>query len=250
MELLLFLLKPLVLLVVAGVWVYCLADALRHQRSWWWVGVLVVVPVLPLPIYLMNFKLHADAKKGLIDERLEDASELKRLLRELEERDLPAIRSELANYYFERGQLGEALPHLAVLLDATPEDLRAQFQAGAALLAAEEPAAARRHLEFVLEENPDFARGQARLVYANALLAEGEKLAALREYARVSEQHGLPEAAVRQARLMAERGEAQAAAVLLRDVLGRAGSLPREGLGRHRPWLKQAAEDLRRLEGN
>lgn len=248
MEYVLLILQPIVLLVLFGIWAWCIADALREHRPWIWVIVLALVPILPVPFYLLNFKLFGARADGRLDGYLKEERELRDLRRDAEERDLPIAHRQLAEALLRRGQPEEALRSLGRVLDLDAEDVSAQYLAGVALLAVGQPAKALEHLEYVVEQDPGYRRGDGRLSLAYALQGVGENTRARQEIAAAAESYLLPEAIVRHARFLRDEGQHDRARTILAELLARAEEIDPLEIRRHRPWLRQATEELAALQ--
>lgn len=239
--------QPLILMVILAVWVYCIVDALRNHRPWAWVIALVALPVLSAPFYLLNFKLFGSAEGGRLDVMLGDSRRLRELKEEARVRDVAGVHREIADIYFRRGNYDMALEALKRVLDLDPEDLRSQYQAGASMVATGRAAEAIPHLEYVVEEEPRYGYGEARLVLANAYMALRDQDRAFEEYSRLVESHNLPEAVVKHARLLRARGDEETARRELKEMLNSVTALPKDRLEAYRPWIRQAADDLRNM---
>ncbi len=240
--------QPLVTLALLAFWIYCLVDALREDRSWIWIALLAFIPVLSAFAYFLNFKAFGAPSRGLLDGWYGDSARLRELQKQARELDVPGVNREIADIYFRRGDYNEALATLKRVLDQDGEDLRSQYQAGVCMTVLGKPEAAIPHLEFVLDQDARYGFGDAHLAMANAFLAVGENERAFDLYTHVVENFNVPEAVVRYARMLMERGERDRAQLALRTMLGKVGSLLPEDLARHRPWIRKAAEDLRALE--
>lgn len=247
---LLYILQPIVLMVLAGLWVACIVDALREHRPWVWVLVLVFVPV-SFPLYYLNFRVWGRGDKGLIDAHLADSRRLHELTEELKERDVAGVRRDLADILFRRGNFRGALEHLRPALDFAPEDLRSQYQAGVALLGIGRPELARTHLEFVVEEDPKYQRGEARLALARTFLALNQSDLAFDQLAVLVEEFSLPEGAVRFARLLVQQGYRDRARQTLETLFDRLGGAPERGLPPGElKWLRTARRELDEMKND
>lgn len=236
--------QPIVLMVLAGLWVACIVDALREHRPWAWVIVLVVVPV-SFPIYWLNFRVWGRGHVGLIDAHLADSRRLAQLAEELKLRDVAGVRRDIADIHFRHGRFREALEHLRPALEFAPEDLRPQYQAGVALLGIGRPELAESHLEFVVDEDPKYLRGQARLALARVQLALDKNDLAFATLAQLAEEFAVPEGAVRHARLFVQQGYPDQARQALEQLFERLGH---DGGGALSPddhkWLRTARREL------
>lgn len=241
--------RPLLLLACACAWVWCISDALRSHRPWKWVLAVVLFPPAAIPAYLLNFKFFGGNDEGRIDGQVRLMRRLRELQAEIAVRDVPALRIETAEILMRLERWQEALDALRPALDSDPEDLRAQYAAGIAWQNLGRPREAAVHLEYVVDQEPRHMRGQARLAYANALKDMGEDARAFEQYEIVARDYSLPEAVVRHARLLAERGKTDEARRALTAMLGNVGELDAETRRTSRKWIRAAAEDRKRLGG-
>ncbi|MEQ8819586.1 MAG: tetratricopeptide repeat protein [Sumerlaeia bacterium] len=241
-----YLLQPILLLILAGIWVWSIQDALRSHRAWFWVLLVVFLPPLAVPAYYLNFFLLARPDgRGAFDANWHDWRRARELHRQLETNDAPGVREELAMVELHRGQPREALAHLKEVLERDEESLRPQFLAGRAFMDLGQPDRALPHLEYVVEEDPRYALGEARMLLAEAFGRTGQKDRARRELDELNAYTTYPQAVVRRAELFLEDGDQDAARAILLEMLGNAGHLPRERKIAGRRWIKRAAELLR-----
>ncbi|MBI5155355.1 tetratricopeptide repeat protein, partial [Candidatus Poribacteria bacterium] len=204
-----FLAQPLVLISVFGIWVYCIQDTLRCHRAWTWVLLLLFVPPVGVLLYFVNLLGGEDARgRGSLDRFLGNHFELRHLERKAAEVGTQATYRDIADLHFCSGDYERAVGALTRALDMEPEDLRSQFQAGVSLVALGRSSEALPHLEYVLHEDPKYQYGETYLALANAHLELGAKEEAGAILARTSRQFNLPEASVKHARMLIERGEA------------------------------------------
>jgi len=248
MSTLLFFITPLIGIAMAAIWVYCIQDALRSHRPWTWVLIVLFFPVVSAPLYILNFKTTGRAEEGRIDKVVKNSAKLAELKKELEERDVPGVRRQIAEIYFERENYVEALKNLGPVIEHNPEDIRSQFQAGVSLLNIGREGQALDHLEYVLDNDPKYQYGAPRTAYGDVLAKVGMKDEAAEQYRLTLRDFNHPEAAVKFATLLRDRNEQEEARQLLRDTLQRVQDVPREFLPGQRPWIKRAAELLRQLD--
>ncbi|MCB2153771.1 tetratricopeptide repeat protein [bacterium] len=243
----LFIVHPIWYLILLGLWVYCLVDALRFHRTWFWVLFVLCLGPLAAIVYIPNFKLKRHRREGLLDEYVADAVQLKDLQQQAAESNIPALHLQVAEIHVRRQRWQEALEELDKALANDDEDLRAHHLAGVCFRELGRPEGALAHLEYVLGEDPRAGYGHARLVYANALLDLGRKEEAAEQYDRVLSAYSIPEAAVRRARLLEEFGERSAAMETLEDSIDRAKDFPADRKADEGRWIRTAREELDRM---
>jgi len=242
-----YLAQPLLIAVLFGVWVYCLADALRTHRSWWWVLFLTFIPVVSSPVYLLNFKMGPGTHRGWLDAALADSRELRQLLSDGPDGHLPSVNLRIAEVHRRRGDHVQALERLKRLLDDDPEDLRAQFMAGSSFLAIGEPRRALPHLEYVVEEDSRYAGGEARLLLGRAHEEIGDAGLAFSQYERAARESRHPEAMVRYALALSEGGDPSEADRELALAIDLIRSMPAGQRAPFRSWARVAARERKRL---
>lgn len=238
---------PLMILILSALWVWALVDSLRKHRPWPWVIVLAFIPILSMPIYYLNYYVIGRENEGVLDSSLQLSGRIRNLKAKVAEDGLVGDKRDLADAYFESQNYREALFLLRDVLQFDGTDLRSQFQAGVSLLATGQPEQALAHLEYVLDEEPRFYQGDARLVYANALLELGDTERARQEYERTTSHFNIPEATVRAARFMIEEGKKEEAYKLLLNML-QTVQLTERQKRTQKVWIKKAADELQKLK--
>ena len=238
-----------ILLIVFSIfWLRMLVDALKQHRPWGWIGFLAFVPVISGPLYFLNFYIFGKEGKGALDSSLEYSGRIRSLKQKIAENDLLADKRELADAYFESQNYNEALTLLQECLRGDGEDIRSQFQAGVSFLATGRPQLALPHLEYVLDVDPRFYYGEARLAYANALLESGDKERARDQFAWAATHFNIPEATVRMCQFLIQEGQKKEAYVLLVSMLQNV-QLQSERLKRsQRAWIRKAADEIAQLK--
>ena len=114
---------------------------------------------------------------------------------------------------------------------------RAQFGAG-------EPGAARATLDALIAHNPDFNSPDGHLLYARALVAEGDAARAEGEYRALVEHYPGAEATVRFAAFLRARGRDAEGSALLRELLRTAELVPKHARQSQAHWLAIARREL------
>jgi len=234
--------QPIVQMLVLGLWVWCLFDALRQHRPWPWVVALAFLPVFSAPFYLANFKFFGAPERGRVDGALRDARRRRQLEAEHELLDTPGTNRALGDFHFNRRDFDAAFPYLRRALDMEPEDVRSQYQAGVCLLQAGKPQVAVACLEYVREGDPRFEYGEPRLALALAYDAAGRAEEGAAELEAVVREFTLPEAVVRLAERHVHAGRIPEALSLVNDLLSRVSSMPEPRVRANRAWIAKAKE--------
>lgn len=243
----LYLFYPLIVLLLSSFWLWMLVDALKKHRPWAWVIVLAFVPILSAPIYYVNFYFLGTEREGILDSNIKFAGRIRAYKAKLEQDGLVGDKRNLADAYFESQNYREALNLLKDVLQHDGEDLRSQFQAGVSLLAIGQAKEALPHLDYVLDQEPRFYQGDARLIYANALFESGEVERARQEYERTASHFNIPEAVVRTARFLIEEGKFEEAYKMLLLML-QTVQLTERQQRTQKVWIKKAAEEIQKLK--
>lgn len=242
---------PLSGLLLMGLWVYCIVDALRGHRPWVWVVLVTFVPVLSAPVYLVNFKLMgggSNAGGGILDAAIEENRRLRQLQARAREADIPSTHREIARIFLSRGQFEDALAHLKRALDAEPEDIPAQYLAGLAFQGLDRHGEALAHLRFVEEEEPRHDEGGVGAAIGRSLELSGDLDAAESAFESAMVRDAHPEAIVRWARLVAARGDRDRAREALATLIDRAEGMAPDRARRYAVWLKEARSEYARFQ--
>ncbi len=233
---------PAALLIAWGLWVWTLCDSLRQEREYLWLWLLVVIPPLSVPLYLVNFYVLGDEKRGLTSIRRGRHAE-RRILEirhDLADGEIVGLREELAELLHERGRPEEALVELKPLLDRDPENLRAQYLAGRVLLELGRDEAALPHLDYLHGEDADYHGWRAAMLYASTLEKLGRDTEAISVYAGIMRGNSIPEVVYLYSRLLIKAGRKAEAVELLRATTEEFAAKPDYNAKRDRPWIARA----------
>lgn len=216
---------PITSLVLLIIWSWFIIDVLRKEQDYLWLIVLILVPPLGIPAYLINFRILGDEERGLtaFRRRVEREHRIADLHSKLRETEIVGHREELAALLIDKGDWTGALEQLKHVHEFDAEDLRAQHQAGYALLKLGRVSEALAHLEYVFHEAPDFAGYRAGALYAEALERNGDGAAALDVYRRMLKRVTLPELVVDYAESLLRQQQPAEAATALREMIQHVG---------------------------
>ena len=103
---------------------------------------------------------------------------------------------------------------------------------------------ARQWFERLLNQQPAYKGGAARLLYARALEAIGETDAALTEYVRLSREFPGEEARYRYARLLKQTGQIAESNKICDEILRNARRAPRYYRREQQNWIELAKQEL------
>jgi hypothetical protein len=154
-------------------------------------------------------------------------------------------RRRLGEELFERGQYDEAIDvyrgGLKSIFEHDPTLLlgisRAQF-------AKQDFAGARRTLELMMQQNPDFKSADAKLLYARTLDSQDALDEAEREYEMLAPGYPGAEARLRYGLLLKRRGKFQEAQRVLKDLVDNAKLGPAHYRRAQAEWLDRARREL------
>ena len=230
---------PMVLAVAA------IIDCLRIRAEWFWLFIVLFVPVLGPAAYFLVYYGPWAGRLGRLSPGAAQRAEAKRRLREIEVQLQhwrgPSILAEAGDLLLSLNKRKRAE---AMLLEA--RDAGAELKEYALPLASVLQVEGKRWREAssLLEElvalDPDFRFGAARLALARTLDELGENQRAEDELRAVLVKRSPPEAKVRLARLLLARDEGEEAAQLLAEVRADAAGMPAYLRRQHKPWIRAA----------
>jgi len=243
---------PLTFLLLLSLWMWALIDALRRERDYLWLILVVFIPPLGVALYLVNFLILGDEERGLtaFRRRIDRERRIFELKQQIREEDFPARREELARLLFESGQWRDCLTHLEKALDIDPENLRAQYMAGRCLAELDEYDKALAHLDYVFHEEPAYDHYRAGILYARVLEAAARRQEALKVFERLRERTTTPEIRVRHALVLTRENQNDKAREELESLLADYRDESENiHAARDKPWLDTARKLLSRLTG-
>ncbi|MCC6546662.1 tetratricopeptide repeat protein [Candidatus Sumerlaeota bacterium] len=221
---------PLVLSVV------CLIDILRSDRPREWLFIVLLLPLIGPIVYLINFYMADRLGWRGMDVSIKRARRLKELKRLSLVQDTAGLWLEMGELHFQRKQWDEALEALRHAIDHDPELLKAQYYAGRALLETNRPRQAIVPLDYVVQQQGDYAFGEARIALARALEGDGQDAEALAQLDEVLKVNNYPEAVVRRAWVLKKLGRSDEAKGSLEKLVREEALFGRKD----RRWVKAA----------
>jgi hypothetical protein len=154
-------------------------------------------------------------------------------------------RRRLGDELFERGQYGEAIDVYAGGLKGVFEfDATLLFGLARAQYAKRDFTGARRTLELLEAQNPEFKSPDAKLLYARTLDAQDALEEAERQYAILAPGYPGAEARLRYGLLLKRRGKLAEAQRVLKDLLDSAKLGPAHYRRAQAEWLDRARREL------
>jgi hypothetical protein len=156
-----------------------------------------------------------------------------------------AARQRYADELVKLGRAAEALPiYQTCLTGVFADDPKLLLGYAHAQFAAGDATGARKTLDDLIQQSPDFKSPDGHLLYARALEAEGDVAKALSEYAALAEYFPGAEAGVRYAKLLNRSDQRPLAQQTLKALLERAKYAPAHYRKAQREWLDEALREL------
>jgi hypothetical protein len=226
----------------------------KTGRNFLWITVLVFVPIAGAIAYfiveiLPDIRNSRAAQRTLrgVKNTMDPTRDLRRAEDVAKMSGDVASKQRYADELLRNGRAAEAVDVyrecLTGLFATDPKLLegmaRAQFEA-------RDASGARTTLDNLIASNPDYKSADGHLLYARALVAEGNTAKAIEEYTVLAGYYPGAEAAVRYAELLATTGRRDDAHQVLRELLDRAKIAPDHYRKTQRVWLDQAERELRR----
>ncbi|MEO1083585.1 MAG: tetratricopeptide repeat protein [Acidobacteriota bacterium] len=222
-----------------------IVDILRVRAEWYWLLISLFIPVIgPLAYFAVSYGPWAN-RLGRISPAAARRAEAKRRLKELEIQlehwRGPSILAEAGELLLSLGKTkrAEALLREAHGAGASPKECHLPL-ASVLQVKGKRWTEALPLLRELVDEEPDYKFGAARLALARTLDELGETEKAEHELRQVLVKRNPPEAKVRLARLLQRRGDDQEAAGLLAEVRADAAGMPPYLRREHGAWIRAA----------
>ncbi|HTQ14119.1 MAG TPA: tetratricopeptide repeat protein [Rhizomicrobium sp.] len=231
----------------------CVIHAVRTNRIFPWIYVIVFLPGLGSLIYffmemlpdLMGSYRVRRAGQGLV-RAIDQGRDYRQALRAADLVGSVDSKRELAEQYAARGQMGEAVALYKDIIQGQFADdakllmglARAQFLGG-------DGAGAQATLEHLFATNPKLINEDAHMIYARSLEQQGKLDDAAAEYARLVPYFAGEEARVRYAAVLARLGRAGEARALNTQVVKNLTGAPRRYRYEQREWGAMARAALK-----
>jgi hypothetical protein len=243
----LYTLFPIALMVL------CVVHAIRTQRIFPWIYVIVFLPLIGSLIYIA-MAIIPDLARSRGAHRLgagmarsiDPHKDYRRALRDVEMVGSVDAKRSLAEHYVQRGQLGEAIALYKDMLQGQFKDdpalllglARAQFQAA-------DGAGAQASLDALQAADPKFISEDAHLIYSRALELQGKDAEAAREYYRLIRYFAGEEARARYAVVLDRLGRHDEARAIYAQIVKNLESAPRRYRSAQKEWGDMAKQALR-----
>jgi hypothetical protein len=229
-----------------------IVHAVRTGRNQLWIWAIALLPGIGSLAYFAAeilpelFGGRTARRAGAGMRRIIDPNrDLRRASAEVEISGNVDARRRLGEELFERGQYDEAIEvyrgGLKSIFEHDPTLLlgiaRAQF-------AKQDFTGARRTLELMTQQNPDFKSADAKLLYARTLDSQDALDEAEREYEMLAPGYPGAEARLRYGLLLKRRGKFQEAQRVLKDLVDSAKLGPAHYRRAQAEWLDRARREL------
>jgi hypothetical protein len=229
-----------------------IVHVIKTGRNQLWIWAIALLPGIGALAYIAAEVLPgvfggrtARRAKAGVQRMIDPDRDLRRASAEVEISGNVDARRRLAEELFERGQYDEAIEVYRGGLKGIFEfDPTLLLGLGRAQFAKKDFAAARRTLESLMHENPDFKSADAQLLYARTLDSQDALDEAEREYATLAPGYPGAEARLRYGLLLKRRGKLQEAQRVLKELLDGAKLGPPHYRRAQAEWLERARREL------
>jgi hypothetical protein len=240
-------LVPVVLIVV------CVVHAIRTNRIFPWIYIIVFLPLIGSLIYIVMEMIpdlsrsHRLRSAGAgLSRAIDPNRDYRQALRAADLVGSVDSKRALAEQYASRGQSGEAVALYKDIIQGQFADdpallmglARAQFQGG-------DGAGTQATLEHLFATNTSFISEEAHLMYARALEAQGKDQDAAEEFARLVPYFAGEEARARYAGVLAKLGRTAEARAINGQIVKNLTGAPRRYRAEQREWGNMAKAALR-----
>ncbi|MCC6547233.1 tetratricopeptide repeat protein [Candidatus Sumerlaeota bacterium] len=238
---------PIVSFALLALWTWAVCRILMREQSHFWLAMVIFLPPVGIPVYLINFFLLGDERYGLTAMKRRSAARQREayLRMILSDGEVIGHRLELAEIALERQDYSGALTEIQQVLTRDPEDLQAHFLAARTFVASGKPEQALAHLDFIYSENNSFASYSAATLYAVTLQNLGRHEEASRVFETLLNHHAIPEVLFHYALHLRHLGRHEEAWKLLERLVTEYRKDSLYFARRDDPWLRRAKRALR-----
>ena len=249
---------PAIGLLTLAVQVLCAVHVARTGRPYWWIYLIIFVPLLGVMVYV-GAELLPDFLGGrrarLAASGVANFLDPGRGLREAMRRKeiAPSIQNKtaLAEEYLAAGQPAcSASLYRETLTGIHSTDPTLMLGLARALFANGEARETRATLERLRAANPEYSSAEGHLLYARSLELQDKADAALYEYAALVNYYPGQEARYRYALLLKKTGRSAEARRLLKEICQAIEYGPRYQYREQREWYDLARRELITLSNN
>lgn len=230
----------------------CAVHAGRTGRPYYWLYIIMIVPVAGMGAYfvmeilpeLMNSGPARQAASG-VARAIDPGKGVREAMKRLAITPTADNKARLAAEYLAGGQPEAAVPlYREVLTGVHETDPAMMLGLARALFAQGELAETQAVLETLRRANPDYSSAEGHLIYARSLELQGQTEAALREYGALVSYYPGQEARCRCAVLLHQSGRTAEAKRLFEEICQLIEYGPRHQRRTQREWYDIARRQL------
>jgi len=226
----------------------CIIHVYRTGRPQWWYLVIIMFPMLGALAYLI-FEILPQAGGTRVVKRvikvIDPGADLKARIREVERCGSVDNKAALADELINGGQFDDAIElYKSCLVGLHADQPGLVFGLAEAYFYKRDGDNALATLDRVIELEPWFRSGEAKLLRARTLASTGRTAEALAQYEAILEHFPGEEARCRYASLLASLGRVEQAARLLAEAEKRASLNGRQYTRNNKEWLEGAKKDI------
>ena len=232
-----------------------IVHVLRTGRNTYWIFILLIAPgigglaylIVELLPDLMNNRRARSAVRG-VRKTLNPGADLRQRQREQKLSGSVDAARHLASELVESGRHAEAIEHYQSTLTGLYEhDPDLMLGLAGAQFGDKQFEDARKTLDLLIENNPDFKSPEGHLLYAQIVEACGDDEKALDEYKAVAAYYAGAEARLRYGLILGRLGNEEAALAEFEEIITAAELAPRHYRKAQRDWINQAKNGIKRL---
>ena len=242
---------PALGLLILGAQIVCVIHVIRTGRPYWWIFLIVMVPLIGIIVYLV-----VEVVPGLLGSRgtrqavagaakvFDPGRGLREAQRQVEISPSAQNKAVLANELLRAGQPeASAALYREALTGIHATDPALMLGLARALFAFGDAHETQVTLERLREANPGYASPDGHLLYARSLELQGNTGAALYEYAALAYYPG-QEARARYALLLEKTGRVEEAQKIFEEIRQSIDYGPRHQYREQREWYELAKRHL------
>jgi hypothetical protein len=226
------------LMTVFQIWMFI--HAVREREWLWAVFIFFFSIISAILYYFLAYRASPSATTGFELPGAHNRKRIRELQAQIHHLDKAHHHLQLADIYFQQGNLKQAEAEYRAALERDAQDLDTRAHLGQCLLRQNRPAEARPLLEAVAAQNPKHDYGHTLMALAETLTALGEKEAALKVWLQVIANHSYPRAKVQLAELYMAKNQPELARAELKDVIADDAFAPAFERRRARVWVSRA----------
>ncbi len=219
----------------------------RTGRPLWWIAIIFGFPVLgSLAYFLMEVfpTLGATTHVKRVIKVIDPGADMRSRLNEVETCGSMSNKTALADECINSGLFDDAINlYSSCMTGPYQDDPVLEFGMAEALFYKRDFGKAGHWFEKLLEHNPTYKSGDARLLYARSLELSGEFERALAQYEVLAPQYAGEEVRCRYAMLLKQRGRTEAATRVFEEIERKVRRAPAHYRRSQREWTELAKRE-------